>query len=76
MKQNITIALERDLLRKARILAAERGISVTRLLADELTRLVTEAERYEKAKVQALVGLDRGLHLGGRSVLRESLHER
>ena len=75
MKQNITIALERDLLRKARILAAERGTSVNRLLAEELTRLVTEAERYEKAKAQALVGLERGIHLGGRPVLRQSLHE-
>ena len=76
MKQNITIALDRDLLRKARILAAERGTSVNRLLADELARLVIDAERYEKAKVQALNYLDRGLYLGGKPAPRDSLHER
>ena len=76
MKQNITIALDRGLVRKARILAAERGTSVNWLLADELTRLVTDVERYEKAKVQALNDLDRGLHLGGKPAPRDSLHER
>lgn len=76
MKQNITIALEQDLLRKARILAAERGTSVSRLLADELARLVTQTERYERAKVQALNDLDRGLYLGGNPASRETLHER
>ena len=76
MKQNITIAVEQDLLRKARILAAERGSSVSRLLADELARLVCEAERYEQAKVEALADLDRGFRLGGEPAARDALHER
>jgi erythromycin esterase-like protein len=76
MKQNITLTLEQELVRKARVLAAERGTSGSRLLADELARLVTDAERYERAKAQALADLDRGLHLGAQPAPREALHER
>ena len=76
MRQNITIALEQNLLRKARVLAAERGTSVSRLLAAELERLVNESEAYKRARDAALADLDRGLRLGGRPASRDALHER
>jgi hypothetical protein len=76
MRQNITIAIEQDLLRKARVLAAERGTSVSRLLADELARLVGDAVRYDEARSEALADLDRGLKLGGRPAARDTLHDR
>lgn len=76
MKQNITISLERELIRRARVLAAQRDTSVSRLLADELTRVVEQAGRRESAKRQALADLDRGFRLGGRPASREELHER
>lgn len=76
MRQNITIALEQELLRKARILAAERGTSVSRLLADELGRLVGDAEDYDRSRREALADLDRGLSLGGRPASRDALHDR
>ena len=50
MRQNITVAIEQDLLRRARVLAAERGTSVSRLLADELERLVGAAESCARAR--------------------------
>ena len=75
MRQNITVALEQDLLRKARVLAAERGTSISRLLADELARLVNETEAYARARDAALAELDRGLRLGGRPASRDALHE-
>jgi len=37
MKQNITISLDKDLIRKVRVLAAQRETSMSRMLADELT---------------------------------------
>ena len=40
MKQNITLSLEKDLLRKARILAAKKSTSISRLIADELATIV------------------------------------
>jgi len=75
MKRNITISLDQDLLRKARVLAAHRGTSVSRLLAEALTRIVTQSERYERAKVQALRDLERGLCLGGKPVPRQSFYD-
>ncbi len=76
MKQNITLSVEQELLRKARVLAAERGTSVSALLSEELRRLVEDAERYQSAKRQALAELERGFHLGGRPAPRDALHER
>lgn len=76
MRQSITIAVEQDLLRKARVLAAKRGTSVNRLLAEELARLVDESGRYDRAKAAALGELDAGLRLGGEPAARDTLHER
>ena len=77
MKQNITLSLDKDLVRKARILAVQRSTSVSAMIAAELARLVEQTERYEKARRRALAHLDKGLHLGGQGpVSREELHER
>ena len=75
-RQNLTIQLDRDLIRKARILAAKRDTSVSGLVASELARLVGDDEAYEAARRSALGFLSRGFHLGGRSVSRDELHER
>jgi hypothetical protein len=40
MKTNITLKLDADLLREARILAAEEGSSISRLLAARLEEIV------------------------------------
>jgi hypothetical protein len=77
MKQNITISLDRDLIRKARIIAARRGTSISKLLASELARTVEEADIYERARRQALAALDEGFHMGGQPLPpRDELHER
>lgn len=76
MKQNITLSLDRELLARARVLAARRSTSVSALLADELTCLVAEADAYEQARRSAEAHLQRGLHLGGEPAEREALHER
>lgn len=76
MKQNVTLALEKDLLRKLKILAAKRDASVTRLLADQLARVVAEDD-YEPAKSRALKRMKKAFHLGGRILsTREELHAR
>ncbi len=77
MKQNITLALEKEVLKKAKVLAAKKDMSVTRLLSEELARMVTEEDRYEMSKKRAMARLKKGLHLGGQiPVEREELHER
>jgi hypothetical protein len=77
MKQNVTISLDRQTIRKAKIVAARRDTSISGLLAQQIEILVGEEEAYEHAERQALALLDEGLHLGGTApVSREELHER
>lgn len=76
-KQNITLSLSRQTLRKARVLAARRATSVSSLLAQQIEILVGEEETYERARRQALTLLDQGFRLGGAiRVTRDELHER
>lgn len=75
-KQNLTIQLDQDVVRKSRILAARRGTSVSALVAAELKRLVGEDEAYEGARRSAMQFLKKGLRLGGTRVSRDELHER
>lgn len=76
MRKNLTIAIEKDLIRKAKLLAAQRGTSHSQLLADELQRLVDNDAAYARASDAALAEIDRGLRLGGATVSRDALHER
>jgi hypothetical protein len=76
-KQNVTISLSRQILKKAKILAARRETSISGLLAQEIESLVGEEEAYERAERQALALLDKGFHLGGViRATRDELHER
>lgn len=77
MKQNITLALDSDLLVSAKQLAAARNSSLSRMLADELTAQVGAAREYEQARQQALSLLRQGFHLGGTGITnRDDLHDR
>ena len=76
-KQNLTISLDPKLIRKARILAAKQGTSISNFLAKQIQTLVGEDDAYETAKRQALALLERGFHLGGViPATRDELHER
>jgi uncharacterized protein DUF6364 len=65
MKQNLTISLDRQTIRKVKIIAARRDTSIGRLLARQLEILVGEEEAYENAERQAVALLGEGFHLGG-----------
>ena len=75
-RQNLTVQMDRELIRKARVLAAKKGTSVSGLVATELERLVGDEEAYDAARRSALQFLEKGFHLGGKRVSREELHER
>ena len=76
-KQNITISLSRQLLKKAKILAARRETSISGLLAQEIEFLVGDEEAYDRAERQARALLDKGFHMGGIiRAGRDELHER
>lgn len=77
--QNVTLAIPKDILRKAKILAVQRNTSLSRLLTETLVELVTQAEGYEQAKQRSLELMERGLNLGTNGKVtwnREVLHER
>jgi hypothetical protein len=77
--QNITLALPRVLLKRAKRVAAERETSVSALLADALAHAVDDVERYGAAERRYVGGLNRRSDLGtrGRAAwTRQSLHER
>ncbi len=77
--RNITLALPEGLLRKTKVLAAERQTSVSRLLTDVLEALVAREEGYEQAKSGSLSRLDRAHDLGTEGRVRwsrEELHGR
>ncbi len=77
MKANITLKLDASLLREVRVLAAERGTSVSALMADRLKELLRERKAYDGARKRALARLREGMNLRWappRS--RDELHER
>lgn len=77
MKQNITLSLDKDLIRKGKVIAAQREISISKMLSQELKRLIQHAEQYEFSKRRACVNLKAGFHFGGKiTASREELHER
>ena len=76
-KQNVTISLSRDVVKKAKILAARRETSISGLLAREIELLVGNEEAYEQAERQARALLEKGFHLGGViRAKRDEWHER
>ena len=76
-KQNLTLSLSRQTIRKARVLAARRATSISGLVAEQIEFLVGEEEAYERAERKALTLLEQGFHLGGViRASRDDLHER
>ncbi len=77
MKTNVTLKLDADLLREARVLAAEEGSSISSLLAARLEELVRDRKGYDRARRRALARLRKGFDLRWtRPASRDDLHER
>jgi hypothetical protein len=76
---NVTLSLPEDLLREARHLAVDEGVSLSRFVALSLEQRVESVRGYRMARERQLrvvrQGLDLGTH-GTRTWARESLHER
>ncbi len=77
MKTNVTLKLEKELVREAKVLAARRGTSVSRMMAEQLALLVRQDQRYESASRRALRRLQEGYDLNWvKSASRDELHDR
>jgi hypothetical protein len=69
--QNITLKISADLIRKAKVVAAEQGTSISALLTRQIRDVVGQDAEYEAARRQAFTRLDQGWHLGRRPSARE-----
>ena len=74
---NITIKVDADLARDARVYAARRGTSLSRLVAEQLETLVRSDQAYAAARRRALARLRQGYDMGGEHPLsRNEAHDR
>ena len=76
MKQNLTLSLEKDLIKKAKILAAHHDTSITGLVSEYIEKMAAEEQGYQDSKGKALKAMEKGLSFGGKRVPRENLHGR
>lgn len=78
-RQNITLSIPKDLLKKAKILAVKKNKSLSGLLSEYLAKITDEEEAYQTAKAGHRRMLKKGFDLGlqGKTPWkREDLHER
>lgn len=75
-RRNLTLQLDEDVIRRAKILAAKRGTSVSALLARELEHLVAQDVRYEEAWQRATEIMASSSPRGGRTCRRDDLYDR
>ena len=77
--QNVTLAIPKSILRKAKILAVQKNTSLSALLTQTLADLVAHQETYQQARQRNLGLLKNGFDLGTHGQIpwkREELHER
>lgn len=75
--QNITLSLPKSVLRRMKLLAAQRQSSVSRLLTQAVENMLAEETEYETARKRQTVLLEKGFNLGFRKPdSRDELHER
>ena len=77
MAQNITLSLDEEALRRARVAAARRGLSLSALLREQLRRLGDEDEHYEAAHKAVVDWMERRASQGvSDRPSRDGLHDR
>lgn len=78
MHRSLTVRLDASTIRTAKVVAAERSTSVSRLVAEEIDRLVREDDADEQARIEALADLESGFELGTGDALppREDVYDR
>lgn len=76
-KQNITLSLSAETLKKAKVLAALRDTSVSGLLTQQIEELVRADDEYQRIKAKAMARLRSGFTFGRiEHMTREELHDR
>ena len=73
-RTNLTIQLDDAVIRRARMLAAKRGTSVSALVARELDELVKRDDHYEDARQRATKLMAVARPRGGRTWTRDDIY--
>ncbi len=77
--QNVTIALPEEVIKAAKHIAVDRGMSLSALVAEYITEITKQQNVYRHAQKEALSLLSQGYDLGTGGKVdckREELHER
>ncbi|MBN9608277.1 MAG: hypothetical protein BGO26_20400 [Actinobacteria bacterium 69-20] len=77
-RRNVTLALPIDLLKRARVVAAQQDTSLTSLVEEYLTGLVQREEDYDRVWAEEFRQLeqDSGMRIGEITWTRDDLHDR
>jgi hypothetical protein len=78
-KQNITLSIPKDVLREAKHLAVDRGVSLSGFLVEALEERVKRLSEMRRAAERQRALMHRGLKLGTKGKVRwtrEDLHAR
>ena len=75
--RNITLSLPDELIRRAKVVAAQRDTSVSALVGTLLVRVLGEVEEYDRLWAEEEIVMAAGtLRLGERRSSRDELHQR
>ncbi|MCW3488602.1 DUF6364 family protein [Dethiobacter alkaliphilus] len=61
--QNVTLSIRKDVLKKAKHLALNQNISLSKLLTQTLEKIVEEEEKYVLAQNRQLLLMEQGFEL-------------
>jgi siroheme synthase (precorrin-2 oxidase/ferrochelatase) len=76
-KQNITLKLSVETLKKAKVLAAQRQTSISGLLTQKIEEMAQVDDAYERARTRELARLRSGSGFDGiERLTRDEMHDR
>jgi hypothetical protein len=77
IKVNVTLKIGKDILRKMRILAAEKDTSMSGLIAEIINEKSTQSRSYEESMKRAIALMNEDFDgVWERGYTRDELHER
>ena len=76
--RNVTIQLDEELIREAKVLAAEHGMSLSAMVAQDIRERLAARARRERARAAALESMDEAAASGRQAPrwTRDELHDR
>ncbi|MEW6376358.1 MAG: DUF6364 family protein [Thermodesulfobacteriota bacterium] len=78
-KQNITLSLPKDILKKGKLLAAKKGISLNEMVRELLQKDVENELEYQTSAEREIKRMKEGMRLGTKGKIswkRDQLHQR